>query len=398
MSDTILTDKTLESKSQEDDENENVNVNENENENVNDETLMSSDKDDDYDDENKNENENEDDDETMSQNEIIKETNNLLDEIINKSKLFEDQIESLKRIENLDQCCSVNDFDDKELKSKIFKPKLAHFLKMIDKKLFEQIFGDTLETLANKLINTTNKGENQIIFKNINANKKKLYEQEKKFPYNWVIQPTNQRTNLINSIKLILDFNENENENVKSNKNENVNENENENVNENDETLMPSDKDDDDVTMSQNEKNERNITIKNINDYFDKMIDKSKSFEEQMKSLKEIKNLDEYYSINDYGDKKLKFKIFKLKLASLSNVIDEKIFKQIFGHTLETLVNKLINTTSEKENQIIVKNIDKNKDKVYEEDDFFKFTIQPNSLNVDLTGAVDLILDFNETI
>ena len=53
--DKILTDKTLESKSQEDDENENnnknenENVNENENENLNenDETLVSSDKDDD---------------------------------------------------------------------------------------------------------------------------------------------------------------------------------------------------------------------------------------------------------------------------------------------------------------------------------------------------------------
>ena len=42
----------------------------------------------------------------------------------------------------------------------------------IDKKLFEQIFGHTLETLTNKLINTTNKKENQIIFNNINKNKK----------------------------------------------------------------------------------------------------------------------------------------------------------------------------------------------------------------------------------
>ena len=55
LSDTILTDKTLKSKSQEDNENENVNenANDNENENVNenvnenDEKLMSSDKDDD---------------------------------------------------------------------------------------------------------------------------------------------------------------------------------------------------------------------------------------------------------------------------------------------------------------------------------------------------------------
>ena len=43
----------------------------------------------------------------------------------------------------------------------------------IDKKLFEQIFGHTLIKLADKLINTTDKKENQIIVKNINANKKK---------------------------------------------------------------------------------------------------------------------------------------------------------------------------------------------------------------------------------
>ena len=45
---------------------------------------MSSDKDD-YGDENKNEN----DDEPMSQNEIIKELNDVLDKIIDKSKSFE---------------------------------------------------------------------------------------------------------------------------------------------------------------------------------------------------------------------------------------------------------------------------------------------------------------------
>ena len=78
MSDTILVDQKLESKSLEDDENENVNEN--------DKTLKSSDKDDDYGNENKNENEIEGDDET------IKYLNNLLDEIIGKSKSFEKQI------------------------------------------------------------------------------------------------------------------------------------------------------------------------------------------------------------------------------------------------------------------------------------------------------------------
>ena len=130
----------------------------------------------------------ENDDETMSQNEI-KKLNDYFDKMIDKSKSFEDQIKSFKKVENLDEYYSINDFDDKELKSKIFKLKLAHFLKMIDKKLFEQIFGDTLETLANKLINTTNKEENQIIVKNINANKKKFHKQEKMAPCDWVIQP-----------------------------------------------------------------------------------------------------------------------------------------------------------------------------------------------------------------
>ena len=97
-----------------------------------------------------------DDDETMSQNEIIKETNDILDEVIDKSKSFEEQIKSLEKVENLDQYF-INDFDDKEIKSKIFQLKLAHFLKIIDNKLFEQIFGHTLEALANKLIITTNK-------------------------------------------------------------------------------------------------------------------------------------------------------------------------------------------------------------------------------------------------
>ena len=63
--------------------------------------------------------------------------------------------------------------------------------------------------------------------------------------------------------------------------------------------------------------------------------------------------------MKDYGDKKLKFKVFKLRLAHLSNIIDKKLFKQIFGHTFETLANKLINTTNKEENQIIVKNIEK---------------------------------------
>ena len=34
----------------------------------------------------------------------------------------------------------------------------------------------------------------------------------------------------------------------------------------------------------------------------------------------------------------------------MSNNIDEKIFEQISGHTLETLANRVINTTNKEEN------------------------------------------------
>ena len=80
----------------------------------------------------------------------------------------------------------------------------------IDEKLFEKIFGHTLIKLADKLINTTDKKENQIIVKNINANKIKLDEREKTTPYNWVIQPSYRRINLKDAIKFILNFNESE--------------------------------------------------------------------------------------------------------------------------------------------------------------------------------------------
>ena len=95
--------------------------------------------------------------------------------------------------------------------------------------------------------------------------------------------------------------------------------------NENGKTLMSSNEDDDgtimlsdedDETMSQNEKN---VKIKNLNDILDEIIDKSKSFEEQIKSLEKIKNLKEYWFRKNYGNKELKFKCFKLKIAYLSS-------------------------------------------------------------------------------
>ena len=83
----------------------------------------------------------------------------------------------------------------------------------------------------------------------------------------------------------------------------------------------------------------------------------------------------------------------------MSNIIDKKIFKQIFGHTFETLANKLINTTNKEENQIIINNINEDKDRLHEEDetsDSFNYVIQPSNRRNNLIDAINLILDFNE--
>ena len=58
-------------------------------------------------------------------------------------------------------------------------------------------------------ISTTNKEENQIIVNNINENKGKLYKKDETgLFYDYVIQPSGPRNNLVEAINLILDFNE----------------------------------------------------------------------------------------------------------------------------------------------------------------------------------------------
>ena len=114
--------------------------------------------------------------------------------------------------------------------------------------------------------------------------------------------------------------------------------------------------------------------------------------------MKKVENLDDYYYDDDFDDKELKYKYFKMKLAYLSNEIDGKLFEQIFGHTLIKLADKLINTTSKEENQINIKNIGKNKYEIFDTDKFNDFLIKPTSQRTKLKDSIDLILDFNETI
>ena len=124
--------------------------------------------------------------------------------------------------------------------------------------------------------------------------------------------------------------NENEDEDYEDEDYENKNEYEYENKNEYGHKNESENEDDDDKTIDQNK-------IKGLNDILDEIIDKSKSFEEQIKSLKKGKDPEGFYPYNDFGDKELKSKYFKIELAELSNDVDKKLFEEIFGHTLISL-------------------------------------------------------------
>ena len=91
--------------------------------------------------------------------------------MIDESISFEEQINLLKEINFLYVYWNMGYYDDdKNLNLKIFKLKFAHISNDIDEKLFEEIFGHTFVTLANKVINTTSKEENRIIVNGIKKN------------------------------------------------------------------------------------------------------------------------------------------------------------------------------------------------------------------------------------
>ena len=82
----------------------------------------------------------------------------------------------------------------------------------------------------------------------------------------------------------------------------------------------------------------------------------------------------------------------------MSNEINEDLFEQIFDHTLIKLADKLINAANKEENQIFVKNILKNKDKLYEMVKFNDWLIQPSNQPINSKDSIDLILSFNEEL
>ena len=108
-------------------------------------------------------------------------------------------------------------------------------------------------------------------------------------------------------------------------------------------------------------------------------------------------DLSQYWNMNYCDDnKKLNFKIFKLKFAHIFNDVDDNLFKEIFGFTSVKLADKLLNTTSKEENQIFINDIKKNRDKIYEQDDSSNYVIQQINKRNDLIIAIDVILNFDK--
>ena len=107
----------------------------------------------------------------------------------------------------------------------------------------------------------------------------------------------------------------------------------------------------------------------------------------------------DYWYIEYYEDnKEANFRLFKLKLAHILNDDDDNLFEEIFDDTSVKLADKLINTTSKEDNQMLVNDIEINRDKIFEQDKYGKFVIQQPQKRGDLLDTVKVILKFNETI
>ena len=82
--------------------------------------------------------------------------------------------------------------------------KFAHIFNDVDDELFNEIFCFASVELADKLINVTSKKSYQMIIDHIEIKRDKIFEQ---VYGQYVIQPPHKRTDLLDTVKVILDFN-----------------------------------------------------------------------------------------------------------------------------------------------------------------------------------------------
>ena len=97
-------------------------------------------------------------------------------------------------------------------------------------------------------------------------------------------------------------------------------------------------------------------------------------------------------------NKETDLRLFKLMFTHTFNDVDGNLFKEICGHSSVTLADKLINITSKEENRMFINDIKINRDKIFEQDKYDKFVIQPIHKRGNLLDTVKFILKINETI
>ena len=235
--------------------------------------------------------------------------------------------------------------------------------------LINSIKGNTIsEADTKKKINELNE------IKKVQTNGKRLIESQKKL-----------LSLFDDSLKAI--FNETVNESNSNIKNKSESDNESEYKNDNES---------DNESDNEGKKDKYYYKIRQLNNWFE-TIHQTKSLEDQIKLLKERGELlGEYWYVRHYHDnKELNYKIFKAKAAYILNDLVEQLFKEVFGHIFAELVEKLINTVDQEENQIIIDDIENNRDKVSREYKFDEAVIKNSD---DLIDAVKIILEINEVL
>ena len=85
-------------------------------------------------------------------------------------------------------------------------------------------------------------------------------------------------------------------------------------------------------------------------------------------------------------------------MSHVLNDVDDNLFEEIFGLTSVNLADKLINTTSKEENQMLVNDMEKNRHKIFEQDEFNNFVIKQAHKRGNLLDTVRVILKFSEMI
>ena len=90
--------------------------------------------------------------------------------------------------------------DNKETNFRLFKLKFAHIFNDVNDNLFKEIFSLTSVKLADKLINTANKEENQMFINDFKKNEDNIFEQDEFSKF--IIRPVYKRLNILDVAKL----------------------------------------------------------------------------------------------------------------------------------------------------------------------------------------------------